>query len=273
MALFGNLFEKKHCDICGSEIGLLGNRKLEDGNLCKNCAAKLSPWFSDRRRSTVEEIRAQLEYREQNKENLAGFNPTEIYGHKTKIYIDDTSRKMIVTRSSKWREENPDLIDLDKIQDCIVNVIEHKEEIYTKDKDGKRASYNPKRYNYEYEYRVDIAVDSPYYPEISFELTDERPTDKHRYNFKEYAYEGNRIQHRLLPEKYPLMEVIEQLDVITQPDQVESENWTCECGQENTGNFCSNCGKPKPVRWFCPDCGRENYGTFCINCGRKKPEY
>ncbi len=131
MALFGNLFEKKHCDICGSEIGLLGNRKLEDGNLCKNCAAKLSPWFSDRRKSTVEEIRAQLAYREQNKVNLAGFNPTETYGHKTKIYIDDASGKMIVTRSSKWREENPDLIDLDKIQDCVVNVIEHKEEIYT----------------------------------------------------------------------------------------------------------------------------------------------
>ena len=33
MGLFGKLFEKKSCDICGGEIGLLGNRKLEDGNL------------------------------------------------------------------------------------------------------------------------------------------------------------------------------------------------------------------------------------------------
>ena len=52
------LFDKKYCDICGEKIGLLGNRKLENGNLCKNCAKKLSPWFSDRRNSTVEEIRA-----------------------------------------------------------------------------------------------------------------------------------------------------------------------------------------------------------------------
>lgn len=29
------LFDKKYCDICGEKIGLLGNRKLEDGNLCK----------------------------------------------------------------------------------------------------------------------------------------------------------------------------------------------------------------------------------------------
>ena len=26
------LFDKKYCDICGEKIGLLGNRKLEDGN-------------------------------------------------------------------------------------------------------------------------------------------------------------------------------------------------------------------------------------------------
>ena len=55
MGLFGKLFDKKECSICGGEIGLLGNRKLEDGNLCKTCAAKLSPWFSNRRQSTVEE--------------------------------------------------------------------------------------------------------------------------------------------------------------------------------------------------------------------------
>ena len=35
MGLFGKLFEKKECAICGGEIGLLGNRKLEDGNMCK----------------------------------------------------------------------------------------------------------------------------------------------------------------------------------------------------------------------------------------------
>ena len=71
MALFGKLFEKKECAICGGEIGLLGNRKLEDGNCCKNCAAKLSPWFNDRRQSTVEEIKEQLAYREANKEKVA----------------------------------------------------------------------------------------------------------------------------------------------------------------------------------------------------------
>ena len=48
MGLFGKLFEKKECAICGAEIGLLGNRKLKDGNMCTGCANKLSPWFQDR---------------------------------------------------------------------------------------------------------------------------------------------------------------------------------------------------------------------------------
>ena len=56
------LFDKKYCSVCGEKIGFLGNRKLEDGNLCKDCARKLSPFFSERRHSTVAEIEEQLGY-------------------------------------------------------------------------------------------------------------------------------------------------------------------------------------------------------------------
>ena len=50
--------------------------------------------------------------------------------------------------------------------------------------------------------------------------------------------------------------------------------WICECGQQNQGKFCMNCGKPKPegsAKWFCPDCGTPNEGRFCMNCGKQKP--
>ena len=50
------LFDKKYCDICGEKIGLLGNCKLDDGNLCKECAQKLSPWFEERRHSIFYKI-------------------------------------------------------------------------------------------------------------------------------------------------------------------------------------------------------------------------
>ena len=46
--------------------------------------------------------------------------------------------------------------------------------------------------------------------------------------------------------------------------------WVCECGAENTGKFCTNCGKPKKEGWVC-ECGTENKGNFCQNCGKAKP--
>ena len=93
------LFDKKYCDICGEKIGLLGNRKLENGNLCKNCAKKLSPWFSDRRNSTVEEIKAQLAYREENQGKVAAFHTTRTLGTDTKVLLDEDAGKFMVTRA------------------------------------------------------------------------------------------------------------------------------------------------------------------------------
>ena len=48
--------------------------------------------------------------------------------------------------------------------------------------------------------------------------------------------------------------------------------WKCECGAENTGKFCSACGKPKPQReeWIC-SCGAVNTGKFCSECGSPRP--
>jgi len=48
-------------------------------------------------------------------------------------------------------------------------------------------------------------------------------------------------------------------------------SWTCQCGTVNTGNFCSNCGspKPQPATWTC-QCGTVNTGNYCSNCGTKR---
>ena len=51
--------------------------------------------------------------------------------------------------------------------------------------------------------------------------------------------------------------------------------WTCACGTQNTGKFCSDCGSKKPEAsggWTCPSCGKQNSGKFCAECGTKKPE-
>lgn len=51
----------------------------------------------------------------------------------------------------------------------------------------------------------------------------------------------------------------------------EAARWTCECGAQNEGNFCIQCGKPKPkTGWTC-ECGTTCEGKFCPNCGKPKP--
>ena len=50
--------------------------------------------------------------------------------------------------------------------------------------------------------------------------------------------------------------------------------WKCpQCGKDNTGKFCGECGAKQPeaaAGWKCPQCGTMNTGKFCGECGTKQ---
>ena len=141
------LFDKKYCDICGDKIGLLGNRKLEDGNCCKNCAKKLSPWFNERRHSTVGEIKQQLTYREENQAKAAQFQITQELGKEWRVLFDDTHGWFTLTRARNLAEENPDILDYSQLTGSRLDVEETRRELKRQDKDGKQVSYYPRATN------------------------------------------------------------------------------------------------------------------------------
>ena len=170
MGLFGKLFDKEECSICGGEIGLLGNRKLEDGNLCKECAKKLSPWFDDRRHSTVDQIAEQLEYREANKEKVASFRTTRILGESTKVMLDEDAGVFMVTSSRNYAEENPDVVAFSDVTGCDLDIDEDRTEITRTNAEGEEISYNPPRYVYEYDFYMNIHVRNPYFDTMRFKL-------------------------------------------------------------------------------------------------------
>ncbi len=166
------LFDKKFCDICGEKIGLLGNKKLKDGNMCKNCQAKLSPFFRERRESTINEIKEQLAYREANKAAVAAFHPTLTFGDDTKIYIDEDAKKIAVSRypTTKFAEANPDIIDFSQITALNITIDEDQDEVKYKDQEGNYKSFVPQRFAYSYDFDASFTVNSPYFSEINLQL-------------------------------------------------------------------------------------------------------
>ena len=285
MGLLGKIFDKKECAICGGEIGLLGNRKLADGNLCKDCASKLSPFMTDRRESTVEEIREHLNYRAANARVLQRVHPTTVIGNSPKVFIDEQQGKFFVTSASNWQQANPDVIDVSQVIDCKLDIHEHREEEYRRDREGKRVPFNPPRYKFEYRFNITILVDSPYFNEIHLELTEyPRPDSTRGLAYRQYEEMAYQLQQALNPANYKpvAQETVAQpvvpptVQPVVRPAAAEpaapAANWTCSCGQVNSGKFCVNCGKKKPVSFRCDKCGwvpadLTKLPKFCPNCG------
>ena len=280
------LFDKKYCDICGEKIGLLGNRKLEDGNLCKDCAKKLSPWFSDRRRSTVEDIKGQLAYREENREKAAQFRTTRSFGEDWKVLLDEDHRWFTVTRARDLAEANPDILDFDAITGCRMDIDESRTELTHEDADGKDVSYVPPRYEYSYDFFLIITVRHPYFDEMRFSLNSssvyyepqnlpqrapmshapmDRPSGRPKMinasrvdpedcaEYRKYRQMGDEICQALEQArsggKPPADAVPEENAVMREAAQdiPAAGPWTCPaCGGANTGRFCEYCGSPRP---------------------------
>ena len=280
------LFDKKYCDICGEKIGLLGNRKLEDGNLCKDCAKKLSPWFSDRRRSTVEDIKGQLAYREENREKAAQFRTTRSFGEDRKVLLDEDHRWFTVTRARDLAEANPDILDFDSITGCRMDIDESRTELTRKDADGKDVSYVPPRYEYSYDFFLVISVRHPYFDEMRFSLNSssvyyepqklpqrapmshapmDRPSGRPKMinasrvdpedcaEYRKYRQMGDEICQALEQArsggKQPAGAAPEENAVMREAAQdiPAAGPWTCPaCGGANTGKFCEYCGSPRP---------------------------
>ena len=261
------LFDKKYCDICGEKIGLLGNRKLENGNLCKNCAKKLSPWFEERRHSTVDEIRAQLQYREENRGRAAQFRVTRSMGDFTKVLLDTQHRWLTVTSASDLVDANPDILDFDAVTGCRMDIRENRTELKREGPDGKEISYNPPRYEYSYDFYIIISVRSPYFDEMRFHLNNSdvemspMPTSG---GFGRMY--GSSLMRGFDPMDYPAYRnYYNMADEICQTVQALHEQASA-----------APAAAPAPAApaagpWSCPACGAQNSGKFCEFCGTARP--
>lgn len=250
---FFDAFKKKECSVCGGEIGLLGNRKLEDGNLCKTCAAKLSPWFSDRRSSTVEEIKEQLAYREENRSAVAAFHTTRSLGSGIKVLLDEDAGKFMVTRARDLVEANPDVLDFSQVTGCDMDVQERRTEEKRKDKEGHLVSYNPPRYTFSYDFKMIIRVNHPYFDEIRFQLNpssvdinrnnavplNRAPNARLNQDYREYEAMGREIKQILTRAR---QQVRNEAKAAAAPKQAMTCPWCGATTTPDASGCCEYCG-------------------------------
>ena len=291
------LFDKKICDICGEKIGLLGNRKLDDGNLCKDCAKKLSPWFEDRRHSTVEDIKRQLEYREKNKKAVMDFCITrQINTRNFNVFIDDNKGNFTVARKLDVNE-NPDIVPLSAVVQCRVDVErQQNEETYTT-KDGETVSYQPPVYKYEFDYTMRIKVKTPWFDDMDFRLNTFSISSDNRGELMEVEQTGHQIIAALTPNAAGMQQPGMQMNNGMQQSGMYMNNGMQQPGM-NMNNGMQQSGMQQPGMnmnsgmqqpgmqmnngiqqpgmqqpgglWKC-QCGAENTGRFCEYCGQPRP--
>lgn len=245
------LFDKKYCDICGNKIGLLGNRKLEDGNLCKDCAKKLSPWFDERRHSTVAQIKEQLAYREDNKAVAANFHSDKTYGNSyAKLHIDETKKQFAITTSKDFKADNPDILNWSQAKGCKLDVREIRHEL-KQTIEGKSVSYDPPRYEYTYSFYANVSVDHPYFDDMGFQLngsavnTGEYRMQQDTGNWKFNSIAESLKQQAAINEYNKYIELGEQVKAIIDgwASGMDSSKLT-----SNTVDF--ETARPMPYRYF-----------------------
>ncbi|MEE1431069.1 MAG: DUF4428 domain-containing protein [Clostridia bacterium] len=290
------LFDKKFCDVCGEKIGMLGNRKLEDGNICKDCAKKLSPWFDDRRHSTLEEIKSQLQMREENRSLVSSFRPGRVIrSDRYNLYIDER-QQLFAASVNLDREDNPDIISLSQITGCNLDVDEMRTEEYRTDRDGERESYNPPRYSYSYDYYFYIYLNHPYIHEMKLKLNsmDISEDDRNRRHDVERAGQemmsylqnvtgctvGGMGMNNQGMGMQPGMGMNNQgmgMQPAAGMNQGMSQNVNPQGGMGTAAGGmgaaagaaagAAFAGNAAEGPWVCQSCGATNAGRFCESCG------
>lgn len=265
MGLF-DIFKKKACCICGNEVGLLGNRKLEDGNMCSKCAKKLSPWFEDRKKSTVAQIKEQLAYREENRAALEEFRVSQVIGDRYKIYIEEAAgipSRFFVTNEDPYLEANPDIISFKDVLSCSADIQTHETELKQQDSKGNQVSYNPPRYKTDYNFYIDMHIDNnPYFDDIRFKLNSSTVTLETRGstlgNLLNINFTGSYINlgGRKEQERYQqYMEMCQQIEQVVQRSKQTQQAAPVSPAAPAGPKFCPNCGAPTDGGKFCQSCG------------------
>ena len=177
------LFKKEACVLCGGKTGML-DKKCKDGRVCKDCAKKVSPWFSDWKNTSALTLESHIAVRQADR-SLAGTGSyNKVFGEFGVILIDEAARKFIAfpdtggglfgtQRKVKGLEDvidlGPDVLSFDAVEDCEIDITEtSREEKHTVD--GQQVSYDPPHILYMETFTLRLKLDYPFFKSMSIQL-------------------------------------------------------------------------------------------------------
>ena len=97
---------------------------------------------------------------------------------------------------------NPDILDLSQVTSCRLEVKQNRKEEQYRDKDGNLKDYNPPRYTYTYDYWIRLAVSSPWFDDMDFQLNSFSIDDQERAKMMNMESVGGQIVAALTGNAY-----------------------------------------------------------------------
>ena len=272
MGLFDR-FKKQDCEICGKEVGMFGYKKLEDGEICKDCVKLLSPWFEDRRHATVAQIKEQLAYRAANEQALENFRVAKVIGKNHKMYIEEVGgvpTRFVVSLEDDHKKGNPDIISFADVMSCDIDIDVRDEEIMKEGKDGQEISYVPPRFKHDYDFYITMSIaNNPYFSSIRFKLNTFSVTLE---TIGGMGGIGGMALSSMMGRNVPNGA---RINLVSGNGEQRRYQEFCQMCEE-IKEIVEQAKDAKPAApqaagpKFCPNCGAPTEGSkFCQNCGTK----
>lgn len=179
------LFSRESCCICGGKTGMF-DKKCKDGKVCKECAGKLSVWFTDHKNASLESLKTQLSVRQADASLVKAYNFSKVFGEFGVILIDEQNKVFVAfpdTSSGLFGNQRkvksiddvmdlgPDIIRFDQVEDFEIDINEMTRE-EKQIVDGKQESYDPPHILYMETFTLRMKINHPYINSIYIQLND-----------------------------------------------------------------------------------------------------
>ena len=179
------LFHKENCCLCGGKTGLL-DKKCQSGKVCKECAKKVSPWFSDWKNADKLLLETHLSVRKADVVMAKTGHFDKVFGEFGVILIDEAAKKFIAfpdTSKGLFGSQRkvrslddvidlgPDVINFDAVTDFEIDITEmtHEEK---RTENGQQVSYFPPRFVYMETFTLRLQLNYPFFKSMNIQLND-----------------------------------------------------------------------------------------------------